>query len=116
MKLMCRMFGHKIKYANAKGISPKLMKVIERRVTYCERKGCNYRIQVDKPIRDVDIKNGVNLWGSGGVCMGCTHYETCDYSSWGKPYMMEHCPINNFAFKNEGDRTRLESWGDTLID
>lgn len=115
MKLICKIFGHNIKVAYGSGINPRLMQVIDRKVTYCQRKGCDYRQQEDHKVRDNDIKNGLNLWGSGGVCMGCSHYEICNYSSRSKSYMMEHCPINNFAFKNEGDRTKLESWGDTLI-
>jgi len=122
MNIFCKLFGHKIRRAEAFGISPKFLKVVHRIVYYCER--CGERSQFDIPVQDFDIKEGINLWGSSGVCSGCKNMKTCENSSYQllrvKDVVIgsfEHCPIKNFAPINPTEfRKELEKWGDTLID
>jgi len=109
----------------ATGISPKLLKVIDRVVYICER--CGLREQHDTVIRDFDIKDGVNLWGSGGVCMGCKKNETCESSPsrimmGNNPahlvlggFCYGHCPIHSFEIREEYVNQLQES-GEILID
>jgi len=122
LSLLCRLFGHKIRRAEAFGISPKSLKIVHRIVHYCER--CGKRSHFDIPVRDFDMKEGINLWGSAGVCSGCKNMKACEHSS----YQLlraekvpigsfEHCPIKNFVPSNEAEfRKELKNWGDTLID
>jgi len=123
LSLLCRVFGHKIKRVETFGISPRLLKVIHRIVYYCER--CGERSQIDIPVQDFDMKEGINLWGSSGVCYGCKYLKTCEYSSYKILYrknigvigIYEHCPVKNFVPINPTEfRKELEKWGDTLID
>jgi len=122
MSILCKLFGHKIRRAEAFGISLKFLKIVHRIAHYCER--CGKKSHFDIPVRDFDIKEGINLWGSSGVCFGCKNVETCKYSSYqllraGNVVIgsFEHCPIKNFVPTNLAEfRKELKNWGDTLID
>lgn len=124
---LCKLLGHKLKRDEVTGISPKLLKVIHRVVYYCER-NCGFREQHDSVIADFDIKEGINLWGSGGVCYGCKRRQTCPAApenaviektslsvallTGGFCYM--HCPIHSFEIREE-EAHRLSECGDILI-
>ena len=66
-------------------------------------------------IGEYDLRNGLNFWGSAGVCCGCEHQRDCYYSNqyirnWDQimsgGYMFEKCPIKNFEII---DKTLLYS-------
>lgn len=122
---VCKHFGHKLKRHETRGISPKLLKHIHRVVYCCERKGCGFREQHDTVIGDFDLTDGINMWGSAGVCMGCKKREQCIYEPskatinglrlgvlvGGFCYL--HCPIHAFEIKDE-EAHRLSECGDML--
>lgn len=123
MNWICRILGHKLKSASGNGISPRDMKYVYRYIVYCERG--DYRKQTDEPTGVFDIKNGINLWGSGGICLGCKLNQTCPSScvipfehnghTFYPNFSMEHCPINSFDPKDPDYLDRLSKWGDTLV-
>ena len=114
-----------MKRYDGNGISPKLMATVHRVVFMCDR--CGLREQHDTVQSKFDIKNGINFWGSGGVCMGCKKNETCTsspnkimlgtklaYQTLGG-FMYSHCPIGEFAII-ESEKHKLNEASDTLID
>ena len=116
MKWLCKLFGHDIKLYFVRGILPRTMKVVDRKVEVCKR-GDLHKI-TDIEIGDYEITKGINLWGSSGVCPNCTLKETCKVSTLNKPWMMEHCPINSFnpLIGLESFKEGLSKWGDIIID
>lgn len=124
--MSCRILGHKLKRCETTGVSPRLFKVIHRVVYICERKGCDFREIHDTAIADFDLREGINLWGSGGVCYGCKKEESCAFSPRNAKvgnlplsaiiggFCYIHCPIKAFEIKDE-EKHRLEECGDILV-
>lgn len=116
MNLLCIVFGHKIHVDGTTGLNPRTLKIIRRLVLSCDR--CDFREQTDEEIADYDSKKGYNLWGSGGMCYGCEHKDSCESVPWKAPSfagVWARCPIDNFKIESSAESI-LRSWKDTLID
>jgi len=128
-KILCKILGHNMKRYEGMGILPSLSpKVIRRTVFICGR--CGLRQQFDAVLADYDLKQGINIWGSAGICYGCKH-KSCEMRPvnvkkvdgntlyiLGASFAYEHCPISNFEIREdlkEEYKETLKNWRDTLI-
>ncbi len=88
------------------------MKRIERTVVSCKR--CHFvESRSDKEIRDYDLKQGVSIGGSEGMCYHCTKYLTCEYSARNKRFVYVTCPITEFEMRPY-ELSKLVDTGDIL--
>ena len=118
----CKKHGHdypKMYDRFVTGISPIKLKKIDRYIYKCRH--CGKTKFEDKEQGDYDLKHGLDIYGSSGICSACVKFNICPHSDgcgihgWVRPA----CPINSFdpgcskkEFKKE---MRKKKYGNTLV-
>jgi len=97
--LLCRILGHRIASDTICGKRIKGLSIVERKIIYCSR--CGKLIsRIDKEIGKWDLKEGIPLWGSLGICPTCKNFNSCDYAiSSNVGHVILKCPIQNYIPK-----------------